>query len=411
MKKLIFLLLLFAHVGYAQHKAIPFIDRSLIRTDDLLWNLKTLSKSPDIEWINKKGTVYSLLYKSVDYEGKPTKVFAYYSNPDLLMGKMQGKRKFPGVVLIHGGGGKAFKEWVEKWAADGYAAIAMDLSGNDGNGKKLAQAGADQSDDNKFQKIIKGNLKDVWTYHAVASAILAHSILLNLPEVDAEKTCVTGISWGGYLTCIVAGLDNRFKAAVPVYGCGFYDESDVFKEPLNRLPQQDKQKWMKYFDPSAYLSFAQSRFLFINGNKDLCYNVMPYYKTYSLINKNRRTVCIKPDMLHSHEWGWEPNEIRYFFESVINKGSSLIKVTSVLNQEFVTKLSYQSPVMLSQAEFYYSNDSISTNAKREWIMQKAVIDPDKQTVTIPKPQEGFKYAFFYLTDYNHISVSSEFIIN
>jgi len=411
MKKLILLLLLIAHTGFAQNKSVPVINNNLIKVNDLLWDLKTLNKPPQVEWINKTGTVYSLLYKSVDYEGKPTQVFAYYSNPDLISGKMQGKSKFPGVVLIHGGGGQAYKQWVEKWARDGYAAIAMDLSGKDGDGKKLAQAGADQGDDNKFQKIQTGNLKDNWTYHAVSSVILAHSLLLNLPEVDAEKTCVTGISWGGFLTCIVASLDNRFKAAVPVYGCGFYDESDVFKEPLNKLSQQDKQKWMKYFDPSSYLSFAQPRFLFVNGNKDLFYNVVPYHKTYSLINKNRRTIFIKPDMLHDHGHGWEPNEIHYFFESVVNHGPKLLKITSVLNQKSVIKLSYQSPVMLSMAVFYYTNDITSTNAKREWLTQKAVIDPDKQTVTIPKPKEGFKYAFFYLRDKNNISVSSEFIIN
>ena len=44
---------------------------------------------------------------------------------------------------------------------------------------------------------------------------------------------MTGISWGGYLTCLVASLDSRFIAAAPVYGCGFYDESDVFKQNLN----------------------------------------------------------------------------------------------------------------------------------------------------------------------------------
>ena len=411
MKKLVFLLLLFVHSGFAQNKAVPVINSSLIRVNSLLWDLKTLSKPPEIEWLNTKGNVYTLLYKSVDYEGKPTQVFAYYSNPDLFSGKKQGKSKFPGVVLIHGGGGQAFKEWVEKWAADGYAAIAMDLSVNDGGGKKLTQACADQADDNKFQKIQKGNLKNVWTYHAVASAILAHSLLLNLPEVDAAKTCVTGISWGGYLTCIVASLDNRFKAAVPVYGCGFYDESDVFKEPLNRLSLQDKQKWMKYFDPSSYLSFAQPRFLFINGNKDLFYNVVTYHKTYSLVNRNRRTIFIKPDMQHSHGYGWEPNEIHCFFESVVNHGPALIKVKSVLKQESVIKLSYKSPVKLSMAAFYFTNDSISTNAKREWLMQKAVIDSDKQTVTISKPKEVFKYAFFYLKDIKNSSVSSEFIFN
>ncbi len=30
-----------------------------------------------------------------------------------------------------------------------------------------------------------------------------------------------GDQLGGYLTCIVAGLDHRLKVAVPVYGCGF----------------------------------------------------------------------------------------------------------------------------------------------------------------------------------------------
>jgi dienelactone hydrolase len=411
MKKLFILFLLFTQSGFAHNKTVPLINASLVKVDELLWDLKALSKSPDIEWINKEGNIYALLYKSVDYEGKPTQVFAYYSNPDIIMGKKHGKKKFPGVVLIHGGGGKAFKEWVEKWASEGYAAIAMDLSGNDGDGKKLVQAGADQSDLNKFQKIENGNLRNVWSYHAVASVILAHSLLLSLPEVEASKTCVTGISWGGYLTCIVASLDNRFKAAVPVYGCGYYDESDIFKESLNRLSLENKQKWMKYFDPSVYLPFAHPRFLFINGNKDLFYNVIPYHKTYTLVDRNQRTICIKPEMQHSHIYGWEPEEIRYFFESVINNGCPLIKVSSVLVKDSLIKLSYQSPVTLSLAEFYYTNDSVSTNAKREWTMQKAEIGPDKQTVIIPRPKEGFKYAFFFLMDYRNLAVSSEFIIN
>ena len=174
MKRLFLFFLLFAQPGFVHNKTVPLIDTSLVKVDYLLCDLKMLSKAPEIEWINKKGNIYTLLYKSVDYEGSPTQVFAYYSNPDLIMGKKQGNGKFPGVVLVHGGGGKAFKEWVEKWAADGYAAIAMDLSGNDGDGKKLGQAGADQSEVNKFQKIEKGNLRNVWSYHAVASVIIAH---------------------------------------------------------------------------------------------------------------------------------------------------------------------------------------------------------------------------------------------
>lgn len=44
-----------------------------------------------------------------------------------------------------------------------------------------------------------------------------------------------------YMTCIAAGLDNRFKAAVPVYGCGFLHENSVWLHyttgttPINKL--------------------------------------------------------------------------------------------------------------------------------------------------------------------------------
>ena len=411
MKKIIAFLLFTAFTSYAQSKQDLIIDTKLIKSDDLIWDLKELSKSPEIQWIDKKEKVQTLLYKSVNYEGRPTQVFAYYSNPDLLAGKSSGKNKFPGIVLIHGGGGKAFKVWVEKWAAEGYAAIAMDLSGNGEDGKKLALAGADQADENKFAKIEKGNVKDVWTYHAVGSVILAHSLLLNLPEVDASKTCVTGISWGGYLTCIVASLDNRFKAAAPVYGCGFYDESDFFKFPLQELSSANKSKWMKYFDPSSYLSSAKPQFLFVNGNKDRFYNVVPYDKTYNLMPENQRTICIIPNMPHGHESGWEPHEIRYFFESILNRKSALIKINAVSKFADSLKLSYTSPVSLLHAEFYYSNDTTSTNEQRTWKSQKAAIDSDKQTVSCLLPKEGFRYGFFYLKDHRNISVSSEFIIN
>jgi SulP family sulfate permease len=51
--------------------------------------------------------------------------------------------------------------------------------------------------------------EDQWTYHAVSAAILGHSLLRSLPEVDPERVGLTGISWGGYLACIIAGVDPQ----------------------------------------------------------------------------------------------------------------------------------------------------------------------------------------------------------
>ena len=93
------------------------------------WDVRALEKAPAFEWQDRSGEVHSLLYEAEPYQGKTTKVFAYYASPATLgVGKTSGER-FPGMVLVHGGGGHAFKRWVELYARRGYAAIAMDLDG------------------------------------------------------------------------------------------------------------------------------------------------------------------------------------------------------------------------------------------------------------------------------------------
>ena len=40
-----------------------------------------------------------------------------------------GLGKLPGIALVHGGGGTAFREWVEKWNQRGFAAISIAVEG------------------------------------------------------------------------------------------------------------------------------------------------------------------------------------------------------------------------------------------------------------------------------------------
>ncbi len=117
------------------------------------WDLAALSAPPRFEWSSQDGPVWSLFYQGPLYKGEPTRVFAYYASPVTLGVKGADKKHFPGVVLIHGGGGTAFKEWAELWAKRGYAAIAMDLAGCGPDGKRLADGGPSQDDDVKFGQI------------------------------------------------------------------------------------------------------------------------------------------------------------------------------------------------------------------------------------------------------------------
>src|SRR5439155_22684356 len=111
----------------------------------------------------------------------------------------------------------------------------------------------------------------MWTYHAVAAVMRGHSLLRSLPNVDPERVGVTGISWGGYLTCIVAGVDNRFKAAVPVYGCGFLHENSVWLDRFAKMTPEQRKRWTTLWDPSVYLPAVTMPILFVNGTNDFAY--------------------------------------------------------------------------------------------------------------------------------------------
>lgn len=99
---------------------------------------------------------------------------------------------------------------------------------------------------------INDPVADQWMYHAVANAILAHSFLLSLPGVDASRTGITGISWGGVLCDIVPSIDRRFRFAVSVYGTGNisndHQDGTCFVRPAG--PLAERELWRKLWDRS-----------------------------------------------------------------------------------------------------------------------------------------------------------------
>ena len=84
---------------------------------------------------------------------------------------------------------------------------------------------------------------------------------------------MTGVSWGGYLTCLVAGLDPRFRAAAPVYGCGFVSEESTWTEngEFDRLSEAEAVIWRENFDPGRVLHRAVLPMLWLNGTNDFAY--------------------------------------------------------------------------------------------------------------------------------------------
>ena len=374
------------------------------------WGLKALSKAPCFQWADKDNQAWSLYYQGLQYKGKPTRVFAYYSNPAILNGQSAKKESFPAVVLVHGGGGRAFKEWAVLWAQRGYAAIAMDLAGwGPQEGVRIPDGGPSDSESAKFDTI-EGPINDIWSYQAVANVILAHSLIRSFDEVDANKTAITGISWGGYLTCIVAGLDNRFKAAVPVYGCGFLYENSCWFEngktgPLAIMNPQDRKKWVTLFDPSMYVGFASMPMFFVNGTNDFAYPLDSYEKTYQLV-RTPRNFRITVNMPHSHIDGWAPKEIGAFIDQYLINGTQLPVVQELKISERDISAQVQTETKLTSAQLHYTTDTGSFQ-KRQWQTVSGSIEGG--IIHTPLPPKDATVFFITVTDERNMMISSKVV--
>ena len=368
------------------------------------WQLDELSKPPAFEWAGGKQT-RSLYYENEPLQGKPTRVFAYYATPGTMAGDPSKDKNLPGIVLVHGGGGTAFAHWVRLWADRGYAAIAMDLGGKGPKKSELADGGPGQKEDVKFDSMDLPDT-DQWTYHAVASVIRAHSLLRSFPEVDANRTAMTGISWGGYLACIVAGLDNRFKAAVPVYGCGFIHENSSWVKWFDGMTPENRAKWVQLWDPSSYIGSTTVPMLFVNGGTDFAYRPDSHAKTYDLVRSPKNLHYVK-HLPHGHIFD-RPNVIELYIEQHLEQGVPLPRIASLNVGETNVTADVETQTKLAGAALHYSLDANPQNPRqRKWVTQPASVTGNTITAALP-PAEA-RIWFLTLTDERQATVSSRLV--
>jgi dienelactone hydrolase len=391
------------------------------------WNLDALkSQVPAMKWVRQDLPVHSLTYAGEKYQGHETEVFAFYASPSTL-GLAKPGAKFPGVVCIHGGGGTAFAEWVHLWAKRGYAAIAMDLNGSrppeptygpDGMPKshahdqktrtRLPNGGPPHGHAEKFDCVNTPDTSDDWPFHAAASVMRAHSLLRSFPEVDAEHTAVTGISWGGYTTCLVASLDDRFKAAVPVYGCGFLHEGESVQKPsIDKLDSQHRALWVKEYDPGSLLPRCRVPIFFVNGTNDVHYVLDSYMKSYAVV-PGEKQMRIQVKMPHGHPPGWAPQEIGLFIDSKCRGGAALpVPGKPVVKGDQVI-VSYTSAMPLKAAKLNYTTET-GLRSNRKWTTVPATISGN--TITAPQPPAEANSWFITIFDERDAMVSTEVTLN
>ena len=371
------------------------------------WDMQKLSVAPHIDSADNfhQWGVRALFFEGLPWKGKPTRVFAWYGVPPHKEGE-----KLPAMVLVHGGAGTAFAQWVHMWNERGYAAIAMDNCGSLPN--------PDDQPSDKFKHDDMGGppcyewdqinwpIEDQWQYHAVADAILADSLLRSFPEIDASRIGLTGISWGGYLTEIIASVDTRFRFGAPVYGCGFLGEDSAWVPDFKKMKPEDAQKWLELWDPSVYLPRITMPLLWVDGTNDPAYHLDSLLKSY-LLPKGPRTLSMHVRMEHNYAQGEPPEEIHAFADYYLKSGPALVSVGAVKRRGDQVTVKYKAATPVRRAVLNYTLDSAAWK-DRQWAQAPAELNAARQIVkgTLPAGVTAF---YIDVIDGRNLIVSSVLI--
>jgi len=326
--------------------------------------------------------VKALLFESVPYRGKPTKVFAYYSAPS---GPVPASG-WPAIVIAHGGGGTAYPDYVKMWNSRGYAAIAMDFYGTLPPTGAVAwvsmpiKARQAVEDGFPYGTPAKDRTEE-WTYHVVSQIVLAHSLMRSFPEVNPEATGLVGTSWGGIHACIAAALDPRFKFVVAVYGCGFLSSGDD-SVPFHRAWKNG----MPWWDPSHFLPQVKTPFFWINGTADGDFTPDMWQKS---ISATPGTVAASLVVKLGHgDTGQEYPLIARIADSILRGGPGLPKIgkLDIRGRNVSVKVDAVKPLV--RADLCYTTERVD-RAKQTWQTVPATLATGTVTAMLPENTAAF----------------------
>lgn len=356
------------------------------------------------EWYGVK----ALWYEGAMYQGRKTKVYALLGYPEMKHGQ-----KVPAVVLIHGGGGHPYAEWIRRWNEKGFAAIAMDTTGYFPSDEHKGLVGTEKAnEEHKFTRELYGELKEdgytvgpdnsemtdcnlpreeQWMYHAVVDTILAHNILRCDSRVDSDKIGISGISWGGVITSIAIGYDSRYAFAIPIYGSGYLDYLPAPKLPQIFGTAQVKNQWC------AARGFHNVTFpvLWLCYLKDTSFSFCANSLSYKATKHVSSFLSIKQGMGHSHIKAWSTTEGYRFAEKVLNHELPFIKCVTEPDsfKEVSIEIDVPDDFENISAEIFYVVEQLQYDGKNKlinsWESVKARIRNGIVYASVPKGVSGY----------------------
>lgn len=331
-----------------------------------------------------------------DYQGQESYAFAYLGYPAII------KENMPAVLLLHGGGGTAYPDWVSRWTDLGYIALAVDLEGNQPKEEanmsltpNLLYTNSDyHTPKNQHFNDFNKPVEETWVYYATKTAIIANSFLHHLDNVEKLKIGVVGVSWGGFIASVITGYDDRFSFSAPIYVTLNNEGTDSnLSDYLSVAPAAS------LFDNDDPLGHIQTPMLILGSNVDQSSRLDSLVKTYLKVPNGY--LSIHDNLLHAQGIAADLLE-PYLFAAAMNENKPYPKITAqpTLHKNEVT-IELPENITIDRARLIYAEENIHIQAS----YGRKNISVNGQMVTFEVTEE-MVYYYINILDSSGITTSS-----
>jgi dienelactone hydrolase len=269
-------------------------------------------------------------YTSLLYGGEPIRIHAVYAAPD----GADAAHKVPAILMTHGifgavrGGDKRYWDAVTQYVKAGYAVLFFDWYPNYAHDFK-PQTPEEPRRHSTFGKLdyftpsyrysLPGNdWKDSLHYQVGMAAKRGISWLQARPEVDGSAIGVTGWSYGGIFSSMIAGIDDRIAAVNPcVYTARFGPKEHSYNGLRDAELQTEAglKLWQSRFDSHTLLAQRAVPVLYTVGANDNVFVVTKAMECFAAM-RGPKSLLIGPNDGHGY---WALSQGILFFDSVLKK--------------------------------------------------------------------------------------------
>ncbi len=188
----------------------------------------------------------------------PNRIFCALARP------LAGRSPVPVLLVFHGGGGHASGALAVAIARrhPGMAAVAMDYNGQFRPGPE-GKITVWRNVRREARLDLVPNLRNQPMYHYVTAARRVLDYIETQPWADPKRIGAVGISYGGWVALILAGVDPRVRcvtAVVSAGGAGFTEERAA--RPLRLPPPEQHLLWLRCYEPLAYVAQTKAGVFF-----------------------------------------------------------------------------------------------------------------------------------------------------